>query len=62
MSIGARSGVNGFRQTSILMLLHQEGDLPVVVAQRRDAAVVGPVEKLLAWARLVFALEEGIRL
>ena len=39
-------------------VLPQECDLPVVIAQRRDVAVVGPVEELLSWTRLLFALEE----
>jgi hypothetical protein len=31
-----------------MSILSQERGLPVVVAQRRDAAVVGPVEEFLA--------------
>src|SRR5207247_1027390 len=37
-------------------VLPQKGHLPIVVAQRRDAAVISPVEKLLARPR-AFALE-----
>ena len=46
---GARSSSNGSCQTPRPCgVLPQEGHLPVVVAQRRDAAVVGPVEELAA--------------
>ncbi len=39
-------------------VLLQEGDLPVVVAQRGDVAVVGPIEEFLA-RPFAFALEGG---
>src|SRR5260370_7536439 len=38
--------------------LFQEGDLPIVVAQRCDAAIVGPVKELVPWPRTL-ALEKG---
>ena len=48
MSFGKRSTTNGSCQTveSVCTLLHED-DLPVVVTQRRDVAVVGPIEELL---------------
>ena len=46
--MGARSAVNGSSTRPAHGVLPQERDLPVVVTQRRDAAVVGPVNELLA--------------
>src|SRR3954464_924268 len=39
--------------------LLEEGELPLVVAQRGELAAVGPVEELLAWCFGGLALEEG---
>jgi hypothetical protein len=49
VSMGARSFSNGSIQTfKAVSVLHQERDLPIAIAQRRHAAVVRPVDELLA--------------
>ena len=58
-SFGTRSSTNGSCQTSKPSArCSRKIDLPVVVAQGRQAAVVGPVEELLARRLGRFALEE----
>ena len=62
VSAGARSSSNGvLPDAQALGVLPQEGDLPVVVAQRRDVAVVGPVEELAAAATPPRPCSAGIR-
>jgi hypothetical protein len=39
-------------------VLPQECDLPVVAAQRRNLAIIDPVDELFSWTGLFLALEE----
>ena len=49
--MGARSCSKGrLPDLHAVGVLPQEGDLPLVVTQRGDVAIVGPVEELLAAA------------
>jgi hypothetical protein len=59
---GGTHGGEGFLpDVKPVMVLAEKGDLPVVVAERRDAAVVGPVDELVA-RHLPSPLNAGSRL